>query len=74
MLVCWAKQLVDQASDVPSIIFSHFLQRVLKEIMKKIMLGTSDACSMSRLSQEPSKPAYYVEDCQISGAQLYEND
>ena len=35
--------------------------------MKKIMLGTSDAWSMSCSSQRPSKPAYYIEDCRISG-------
>ena len=29
------------------------------------MLGTSDAWSMIRSSQRPSKPVYYIEDCQI---------
>ena len=29
-------------------------------------LGTSDTWSMSRSSQRPSKPAYYIEDCRIS--------
>ena len=29
---------------------------------KEIMLGTLEAWSMSRLSQRPSKPAYYIED------------
>ena len=33
--------------------------------MKKIMLGTSDTWSMSRSSQQPSEPAYYIVDCQI---------
>ena len=33
--------------------------------MKKIMLGTSDAWSMSRSSIRPSEPAYYIEDCRI---------
>ena len=33
---------------------------------KKIILGTSDAWSMSRSSQRPSDPAYYIEDCRIS--------
>ena len=33
--------------------------------MKKILLGTSDAWSMSRLSHRPSDPAYFIEDCQI---------
>ena len=32
--------------------------------MKKIMLGTSDTWLMSRSSHRPSKPAYYIEDCQ----------
>ena len=31
------------------------------------MLGTSDAWSMSRSSQQPSKPAYHIEDCRICG-------
>ena len=34
--------------------------------MKKILLGTSDTWSMSCLSQQPSEPAYYIEDCWIS--------
>ena len=33
--------------------------------MKKIMLGTSDAWLMSRLSHRPSDQAYYIEDCRI---------
>ena len=37
----------------------------LSEIMKEIILGTSDACSMSRLAHRPSDPAYYIEDCRI---------
>ena len=43
-----------------------FLQRILQEIMKKIILGTSDDWSLSRLSHQPSDQAYYIEDCQIS--------
>ena len=39
-----------------------FLQRIFQEIMKKIILGTSDTWSM-----RPSNPAYYIEDCMISG-------
>ena len=35
--------------------------------MKKIILGRSDAWSMSHLSHWPSKPAFYIDDCQISG-------
>ena len=39
---------------------------------KKIILGTSDACSTSHLSQRASKPAYYIVDCRISKvASLY---
>ena len=34
--------------------------------MKKIILVTSDAWSMSRSSQRPSDPPYYIEDCRIS--------
>ena len=33
--------------------------------MKKIMLGTSDAWSMSHSFHRPSEPAYYIEDCRI---------
>ena len=32
---------------------------------EKRMLGTLETWSMSHLSQQPSKPAYYIEDCQI---------
>ena len=32
---------------------------------KKVILGTSDAWSMSRLSQRSCDPAYYIEDCLI---------
>ena len=42
------------------------MQRILQEILKTIILGTSDAWSTSRLSHRPSKPAYYIVDCQIS--------
>ena len=34
------------------------------------MLGTSDAWSTSHLSQQPSKPAYYIVDCQILHASI----
>ena len=37
-----------------------FLQRISQEIMKKIILGTSDAWSTIRLSHRPSDPAYYI--------------
>ena len=33
---------------------------------KKIILGTSDTWSMTRLSHRPSEPAYYIEDFRIS--------
>ena len=36
------------------------------KLWKKIMLGTSDAWSMSRLSHRPNEPEYYIEDCWIS--------
>ena len=42
-----------------------FLQRILHEIMKKIILGTSDAWWMSHLSQWSSERAYYIVDCRI---------
>ena len=32
---------------------------------EKKILGMSDACSTSLLSHRPSKPAYYIVDCQI---------
>ena len=35
---------------------------------KRYILGTSDAWSMSLLSQRPSTPAYYIKDCRIYGA------
>ena len=70
-LVCWDKWLIDQASDVPSIIFliiSHRL-RALKKIhwnhfcKKKYLehqtLGQQVIC--------PSEPAYYIVDCRIFG-------
>ena len=38
----------------------------LYEILKKKILGTSNAWSTSRLSHRPSKPAYYIVDCRIS--------
>ena len=42
-----------------------------EEIMKKIILGTSDAWSMSRSSLRPSDPAYYIEDCWILDLRAY---
>ena len=37
----------------------------IRNYEKKIILGKSDAWSMSRLVHLPSDPAYYIEDCQI---------
>ena len=37
----------------------------LKEIMKKKILGTSNAWSTSRLSHQPTKTAYNIVDCCI---------
>ena len=33
--------------------------------MKKKMLGASEAWSMSRSSQQPRDPAYYIEHCRV---------
>ena len=44
----------------------RFLQKQLLEMMKKKILGTSDAWSMSHSSQQPSKSAYCIEDWLIS--------
>ena len=57
----------------PSIWFSKyvflklkgFLQRIFQDFMKKIILGTSDTWSMSRLSHWPSDPTYYIVDWRI---------
>ena len=37
------------------------------------MLGTSDAWSMSPLSQLATKPAYYIADCRIFGMRAVNN-
>ena len=39
-----------------------FAKNFARNYEKKIILGTSDAWSMSHLSQQPSDPAYYIED------------
>ena len=36
------------------------MQRILQDFMKKIILGTSDAWSTSRLSHQPSKLAHHI--------------
>ena len=43
-----------------------FLKRILQEIMKEIILGTSDAWSIIQSSHKPSNSAYHIEHCQIS--------
>ena len=43
-----------------------------KNLSKKVILGTSDAWSMSHLAHRSSDPAYYIEDCQISGSVVYD--
>ena len=41
----------------------QFLKRILQEIVtNKIILGTSDAWSMSPLSWRPNEPPYCIED------------
>ena len=38
----------------------------MKEIVKKMVLGTSNACFTSHLAQQTSQLAYHIVDCQIS--------
>ena len=42
-----------------------FAKNFARKYEKIIILGTSDAWSMSQSSQRPSNPAYYIEDCRI---------
>ena len=42
-----------------------FFQRILQEIMKKMMLGTSDGWLMRQSYHLPSYPSYHIEDCRI---------
>ena len=42
-----------------------FAKNFCKKLWKKIILGTSDAWSLSLSSKRPSDLAYYIEDCQI---------
>ena len=42
-----------------------FAKNCARNFEKKIILGTSDAWSMSHLSHPPSDQAYYIEDCWI---------
>ena len=61
------KRLINQASDVPSIIFFLTISYRLGALKAlyfhyKEILGTSDAWLMSPLSRRPSEPAYYIED------------
>ena len=43
-----------------------FLQRIMQDFMKEMILGTSDAWSTIHLSHRPGKAAYYIEDWRIS--------
>ena len=43
-----------------------FLQIILQEIMKKMILGTSDAWSLRRSSKQTSEPAYHIKDWRTS--------
>ena len=45
--------------------WNDFCKEFCYKLWKKIILGTSDAWSMSYSSQRPSKPAYCIEDCRI---------
>ena len=42
-----------------------FAKNFAREYGEKIILGTSDPWSSSHLSQQTSKPAYYIVDCRI---------
>ena len=44
-----------------------FLQRILQEIMKKIIFGTSDAWSTIHLYHRPSNPATQLNILEIDG-------
>ena len=48
----------------------QFLQRILQEITKKIILRTLDDWLMSNSSQWPIEPAYYIKDCRILGGDI----
>ena len=50
-------------------LFKTFKNKFLRNCEKKI-LGTSDAWSMSHVSQQNGKPAYYIVDWQISKGYL----
>ena len=48
--------------------WNDFCKELCKKLWKKkIILGTSDTWLLSQLSQRPSNPAYYIEDCRIFG-------
>jgi hypothetical protein len=42
-----------------------FATNFARNYEKRMILGTSDAWSTSHLSQQTSKPAYYIVDCRI---------
>ena len=47
--------------------WNYFCKEFCKKFwkLKNLILGTSDAWSMSRSSQQPCEPAYYIEDWRI---------
>ena len=42
-----------------------FAKNFARNYERKLILGTSDAWSTSRLSHQTNNPAYYIEDCRI---------
>ena len=42
-----------------------FAENFARNYEKEIILGTSDAWSLSCSSQRPIDPAYYIEDCRM---------
>ena len=50
---------------IKKLIETIFAKNVAKHYEKKILLGASDAWSMSHLSQRSSEPVYYIEDFRI---------
>ena len=79
-LILWLAGLMEQTSaKTLSFFFSYKITKMkiksfecpksIRNNEKKI-LGTSDACSLSRLSHRPSKPAYCIVDCWILDSSL----
>ena len=50
---------------IKKIIETIFAKNFARNYGKKMILGTSDAWSTSHLSQQTSKPEYYILDCRI---------